>query len=118
VPIGFGLMAAAALVPGAVPEAAVLHAFSVGAVGTMMLAMMTRATLGHTGRALTADRPTVLVYVLVTVAAIARLAAALSPELYGVAIQVAGAGWMLAYGLYLASYGPKLCRSRVDGGPS
>lgn len=118
VPIGFGLMAAAAFAPGAVPEPAVLHAFSAGATGTMMLAMMTRATLGHTGRALTADRATVLVYLLVNLAAIARLAAALSPELYGVAIQVAGTGWILAFGLYLASYGPKLCASRVDGGPS
>lgn len=116
VPAGFALMAAAAFAPGMVPAAAVLHAFAAGAMATMMLAMMTRATLGHTGRALTADRPTVAVYVLVTASAVLRLAAALAPGLPVPALELAGGAWILAFALYLAIYAPMLCRPRVDGG--
>lgn len=116
VPVGFALMAAAALAPAAVPEAAVLHAFAVGAMGTMMLAMMTRATLGHTGRALVADRATTAVYLLVTAAAAMRVVAALVPALYAPAIPVSGAGWVLAFAVYLAAYAPMLCRRRLAPG--
>ncbi|GHD51872.1 short-chain dehydrogenase [Thalassobaculum fulvum] len=116
VPVGFALMAGAALAPEAVPEAAVLHAFAAGAMGTMMLAMMTRATLGHTGRALTADRATAAVYLLITVTAALRVTAALVPDLYGTAIALSGAGWIMAFGVYLLAYAPKLCRRRVAAG--
>lgn len=115
-PVGFALVAAAALAPGRVAEAAPLHAFAAGAMGTMMLAMMTRATLGHTGRALTADRATTAIYLLVTAAAVSRLVAALVPALYGPAIGLSGAGWILAFGLYLVAYAPKLCGGRLDSG--
>src|SRR3546814_9326130 len=83
-------MAAAALLPDRVPQLAVVHAFGAGAMGTMMLAMMTRATLGHTGRALSADRATVAVYLLVASSAVLRLVAALVPGFYAVAIELAG----------------------------
>ena len=62
------------MLPDNMPQAAVLHAFAIGAMGTMMLAMMTRATLGHTGRPLVADRATLLAYLLVNLSAVARLA--------------------------------------------
>jgi len=116
VPLGFALMAGAALAPAAVPEAAVLHAFAAGAMGTMMLAMMTRATLGHTGRPLTADRATTAVYLLITVTAALRVTAALVPDLSGTAIALSGAGWILAFGVYLLAYAPKLCRRRIGAG--
>jgi len=112
-PLGFGLMAAAALAPAAVPESVPLHAFGIGAMGTMMLAMMTRATLGHTGRALAADRATVAVYLLITAAAVLRLAAALVPELHATAVPLSGAGWMLAFGIFLLAYAPKLWGRRI-----
>src|SRR3546814_8863262 len=77
------------------------------------LAMMTRATLGHTGRALSADRATVAVYLLVASSAVLRLVAALVPGFYAVAIELAGGAWILAFAVFLAAYAPKLCGPRV-----
>ena len=64
-----------------VPLSAAIHALTAGAIGTMILAVMTRATRGHTGRDLSADRVTVLIYGLVTLAAITRVAAAFGCDL-------------------------------------
>jgi len=115
IPVGFALMAASSLDPAAVPQAAVRHAFGVGVVGTMTLAMMTRATLGHTGRALAADRATTAVYLLITATAVLRVAAVLVPSWYGPMVELSGAGWMSAFALYLAAYAPKLWGPRVGG---
>ena len=65
------------------PQSAAIHTLTAGAIGTMILAVMTRATRGHTGRDLSADRVTSLIYILVTLAAITRVAA------------VFGAGWTM-----------------------
>jgi len=80
----------------------------------MMLAMMTRATLGHTGRALTADRWTTAAYLLVTMATLLRVAVALVPDLHGVAVPLSGASWIAAFAIYLVAYAPKLLGPRVD----
>jgi uncharacterized protein involved in response to NO len=69
-----------ALLDANLPQSAAIHALTAGAVGTMILAVMTRATRGHTGRDLSADRITSLVYMLVTLAAIARVAAAFGAD--------------------------------------
>ncbi len=114
VPVGFALAAGAALAPAAVPEAAALHALGIVAAGTMMLAMMTRATLGHTGRALTADRWTTAVYLLVTAAAVLRVAAPLAADFYTATVGLARACWILAFAVYLLAYAAKLCGPRVD----
>ncbi|MEQ9334298.1 NnrS family protein [Thalassobaculum sp.] len=114
VPVGLALAAGAALMPELVPAAAVPHAFGVGAMGTMTLAMMTRATLGHTGRALVADRVTTAIYLLVTAAAVCRVLAALAPALAGHAVELSGGAWMLAFGLYAVAYAPKLWGRKVD----
>ncbi|MEQ8397562.1 NnrS family protein [Thalassobaculum sp.] len=115
VAIGFAFMAIHALAPDTVPQAAVQHAFGVGAIGTMTLAMMTRATLGHTGRALTADRGTAVIYLLVTAASVLRVTAALVPTVSTPMIDWSGVGWVLAFGLYLALYAPKLCGAAIRG---
>ena len=60
-----------------VPRSAAIHALTAGAIGTMILAVMTRATRGHTGRELSADGATSLIFVLVSLAAITRVAAAI-----------------------------------------
>ncbi|WP_374447828.1 NnrS family protein [Stella sp.] len=114
VAIGFALMTASLLAPGIVPRAATLHAFGAGAMATMMLAMMTRATLGHTGRALAADRATSAIYVLVTVAAVTRVGATLLPDLHQGGLVLSGLAWILAFALYAGAYGPKLWGPRVD----
>jgi uncharacterized protein involved in response to NO len=78
VPLGFVLVGAASL--DWVPASAGLHAWTAGAFGGMTLAVMSRASLGHTGRTLVASPATKLVYVLVFVAAVARICAALEPS--------------------------------------
>ncbi len=74
VPIGLALLGASILSP-AVPASAAIHALTAGAMATMILAVMTRATLGHTGRELKANAPTIFLYLLVTLGAALRVAA-------------------------------------------
>jgi uncharacterized protein involved in response to NO len=93
------------------PSGAPLHALTVGAIGTMTLAVMTRATLGHTGRPLTAGVTTVGIYLSVTLAAILRVAAPLSGESTVVLTSLAGVAWTAAFALYAIQYGPMLARS-------
>ncbi|MCK5777147.1 MAG: NnrS family protein [Rhodospirillales bacterium] len=87
------------------PESAGLHALTAGAMGGMILAVMTRATLGHTGRTLTADRCTTIIYTLANIGAAARVAAALSPVGYDNLLMLAGAAWIAAFGLFSIRYG-------------
>lgn len=100
-----------------VPGTAGLHALGAGAMGSMVLAVMTRATLGHTGRDLHAGGGTVLIYSLVTLGAALRVVAAWLPLDYLLAIKIAGALWGGAFLLFLALYGPKLLGPRPDGRP-
>jgi uncharacterized protein involved in response to NO len=75
VPIGFALLALGVLRPDILTALVALHAWTAGAVGTMTLAVMTRASLGHTSRALTASRPVQAIYIAVIFAALARIIA-------------------------------------------
>jgi uncharacterized protein involved in response to NO len=116
IPVGLGLLAAVQL--GApVPRSAAIHALTAGAMATMILAVMTRATLGHTGRELRANGATVLCYILVTVGALLRVTAPLGLLDYRVGMDVAGAAWIGAFLLFLGAYGPMLVGPRVDGKP-
>lgn len=90
-----------------------LHALTVGCFGTMILAVMTRATLGHTGRALTAGPSTTASYVLVTVAAVLRVAAHATPGAYLTLVALSGLAWIAAFAIFLIVYGPMLVRPRV-----
>ncbi len=98
----------------AVPAAAGIHALTSGAFGTMILAVMTRATLGHTGRALHADGATMAVYVLVTLAAILRVVAAWAGVWTMALLEAAAAAWVAAFALFVAHYAPMLVRPRTD----
>ncbi len=91
---------------------ATLHALTAGAIGTMTLAVMTRATRGHTGRPLVADRGTVAIYVAITLAAILRLGAPLTGDHYVPALTAAAAFWSMAYGLFALLYLPMLMGPR------
>jgi uncharacterized protein involved in response to NO len=97
-----------------VPAAAGIHALTSGAFGTMILAVMTRATLGHTGRALHADGATIAVYVLVTLAALLRVVAAWAGMWTMTLLEAAAAAWVAAFALFVAHYGPMLMRPRID----
>jgi uncharacterized protein involved in response to NO len=112
--IGFVLLAVSA-VAAAGTRGAAIHALTIGAIGTMALGLMSRASLGHTGRSLRAPTPVVVAYVLLSVAAVARLAAGWAQSLYPWLIALSGGVWMVAFALFLVSYGPILLRPRVDG---
>ncbi len=103
--IGISLIGLANLVL-AFADLAALHALTTGAFGTMMLAVMTRATLGHSGRGLTADRWTILIYGMVTLGAIGRVVSPLSPGQTW--LLVAGLIWAGAFLMFVLIYGPIL----------
>jgi uncharacterized protein involved in response to NO len=112
IPVGFALHACAVFHPELAPPSAGIHAWAIGAAGGMILAVMTRATLGHTGRALKASRWTVLIYVAVAVSAVARIAAALDPQRSLELLHLAAAGWIVAFAGFAAVYGPYLAKPR------
>ncbi|WP_171130316.1 MULTISPECIES: NnrS family protein [unclassified Ruegeria] len=85
------------------------HLWMAGAIGAMTLAVMTRATLGHTGRALTAGKATVAIFLCVFLAALMRL---LTPLHQGLST-LSGMFWLLAFGGFVLVYGPMLLRPKV-----
>ncbi|MEK9283919.1 NnrS family protein [Bradyrhizobium sp. ISRA442] len=111
VPLGFLLHAAAAF--GALPPSAGIHAWMAGAAGVMTLAVMTRASLGHTGQALTASWATQAIYVAIIIAAVARIAAAVWPAHGDVLLHVAACGWVAAFLGFAIAFGPLLLGSRL-----
>jgi uncharacterized protein involved in response to NO len=112
IPLGLALLAIAAGWDG-VPASGALHALTAGAVGTMTLAVMSRATLGHTGRALTAGAPLTAAYLLVTIAALARVVSSMLGAAAMPLLTVAAAAWIAAFVLFLAVCGPLLLTHRV-----
>ncbi|MGC2857516.1 NnrS family protein [Novispirillum sp. DQ9] len=116
--LGFALNAAHLLGADAVPAGAALHAFTAGAAGTLILGVMSRATLGHTGRALTADRLLTAAFVLVALAAAFRvLAPIFAPQWYLGAMVTGGVLWVAGYGLFVVRFAPMLTAPRADGRP-
>lgn len=105
VPIGLALAGLAAISPATVPPVAGLHALTAGAMGTMVLAVMTRASLGHSGRQLTANGRTMAIYALITVAALGRVAAAFMPTLWLPLLVISATAWIAAFGLFTLIYG-------------
>jgi uncharacterized protein involved in response to NO len=81
-----------------------------GAIGLMTLAVMTRATLGHTGQALTAGAGTVAIYLALILSVFTRVAAGMWPELSGPLHVMAGVFWNLAFGGFAVVYGALLLR--------
>jgi uncharacterized protein involved in response to NO len=106
VPIGFLLMGAAVLWPEHAPDSAGIHAWTAGAIGMMTMAVMTRASLGHTGQGLVASPMTQAIYACLLVAAILRIIAACTGSM--ALIHTSGTAWILAFGGFAAVYGPKL----------
>jgi uncharacterized protein involved in response to NO len=113
-PIHFALRAASEL--GAAPLSLAIHALTVGAIGGLTMAMMTRTARGHTGLPLRADRADVIAYVFVFGAALLRVFGPLAaPSLQIDWIAVSAVLWASAYGLYFIVYWPRLTAARRDG---
>ena len=125
--IGYGFLPLGALAMGATaiwPEsvgarigpAAAQHLWMAGAVGVMVLAVMSRATLGHTGRPLTATAGTTVLYICGIAAALARALADWLPVPPDLLYMVTAAGWIAAFGGYAILYGPALCQAHPKKG--
>jgi uncharacterized protein involved in response to NO len=93
-----------------------LHVLTMGAAGTMVVAVISRAALGHTGRPLQVDRRTAIAYGLLTAATIARAFGDTGLP-YEASVWIAGSLWVSAFALLLATYVPVLLQPRVDGRP-
>ncbi|HEY4343430.1 MAG TPA: NnrS family protein [Parvibaculum sp.] len=118
--IGYGWLAialltlgAANLAPDLVSAGAALHALTAGAIGVMTVAVMTRASLGHTGRPLTADGGTVAIYALINLGAALRVLAPALPFDYVHAVALAGALWSAGFILFAVKFGRYLIAPRV-----
>lgn len=95
------------------PESAGVHALAAGGMTTMILAVMTRASLGHTARELKASPLTVAAYFSVTFGAVVRVAASIGIGSYPLMLDIAGAFWGAALSLFLIVYAPILWRPRL-----
>ncbi len=116
IPVHLALRAAAEA--GWLAPSLATHALTVGAIGGLIIGMMTRTALGHTGRMLRAGRSETTSYVLVALAAVVRIAVPMwVPEATMYAVLVSAACWSAGFGLYAVTYWPVLTRSRVDGRP-
>jgi uncharacterized protein involved in response to NO len=93
-----------------------LHALTIGVAAAMILAVMTRASLGHTGRPLSASRLIGSAYILLSLAAVMRVfAPGLAPDAYRWSVMAAGTLWICAFAIFIMVYSPILLRPRVDG---
>ncbi len=118
--VGYGWLAAAllalggsVLVPQMVDAGAALHALTAGAIGVMTAGVMTRASLGHTGRKLAADGGTVTIFVLINLGAALRIAAPALPIDYVHGVALAGALWSAGFIVFVVKYGRYLVAPRV-----
>lgn len=103
VALGAALLGASILHP-VIPMPAAIHALSAGAMGTMIMAVMTRVLRGHTGRPLQADRITATIYLMVTIAAVLRVLAAFMGAM--ALFELSAFFWALGFGGFVLAYGP------------
>ena len=115
IPVGLVLLALAEL--NLVPLTAALHALTVGSMAGLILGMMTRTTLGHTGRKLATGKIELALYVLVQLGAVIRVLSALTGNAvwHDAGLGVASLCWSAAFILFVIGYGPFLLRARIDG---
>ena len=115
--VGLILRCLSAFVPG-MPPGVALHAITAGGIGVLCLAMMTRVTLGHTGRMLAIPRPMVWAMGALSLAVFLRvLGPLLVPSHYPLALGIAALFWSLSFAVYLFVYAGALVSPRVDGRP-
>lgn len=113
IPFGFALLALSEL--GYVTGSAALHVLTVGALAGLIMGMITRTALGHTGRALRAGRSELAMFVLVQAAVVLRFGAAVLPAWRDTGLVLATVCWSAAFLVYLAVYVPYLTAARADG---
>ena len=112
-PIGY-LLIAWSVFGSVYPASVALHALTMGGIGSMTLAMMTRVALGHTGRPLHAARLTVIAYIILTLAIGIRLLGPLTGQQYMRTVEFAAGGWILAFVIFVWVYWPILTQPRAE----
>jgi uncharacterized protein involved in response to NO len=112
VPLGALIVGASILWPAIVPLSGALHAWTTGAVGVMTLAVMTRTTRGHTGRAIVSTPATAFIYCAIVIAALARTMAPMLAGAYLDVLIVAAIAWTAAFATFALAYGPMLLSKR------
>ena len=116
IPVHLVLRAAAAL--GWLAPSAATHALTVGAIGGLIIGMITRTARGHTGRPLQADRYETACYLMVLLAALVRVfVPLLAPAMLLQAVVWSAVLWSAAFGLYFVRYWTVLTPPRLDGRP-
>jgi len=119
--VGYAWLAIGLLLAGAndfypvLPETSAWHALTVGAIGTMTLAVMTRSALSHTGRSPTAGPGTRAIYVLITASAVLRVLSPLAGDQAILVLTLSGAAWSGAFALFAVLYGGPLSQPRAHG---
>jgi uncharacterized protein involved in response to NO len=111
IPAGFFLAGLSAV--DALPASAGIHAWTAGAMGSMTIAVMTRAILGHTGRTLKASVGTQMIYAAILAAALARICASVATSQMDILLAVAAAAWVSAFFGFAALYGRALFTTRL-----
>ena len=111
-PLGALAVGAEVLSPGVLGMAGAQHLWMAGAIGVMTLAVMTRATLGHTGQPLTAGSGTTLLFVSIVAATLLRVGAGAVPAHAPLLHTASGLAWLGAFGGFVLLYGPLLLRPR------
>jgi uncharacterized protein involved in response to NO len=112
--VGYLLLAAAEL--GITTTSTAIHAIAVGGMSSLILGMITRTTIGHTGRLMRADHKEFIIFWAIQCAALARIVANFTPRhLRDALLIVAGATWAIAFVIYVILFGPFLCGPRLDG---
>ncbi|MEX2961797.1 NnrS family protein [Microbulbifer sp. TYP-18] len=111
--LGFFLAASAWSGVGPGTQSAAIHAFAVGGIGGLILSMISRVSLGHTGHKLSAPALMPVAFAALVISALARVFWAPVPSGFLLAV----AAWVLGYALFLRYYTPMLFRARPDGHP-
>ena len=101
-----------------IPSNHIWHLLTVGGMGGLILAMISRVSLGHTGRPLAPPKAMTLAYIFITLAALIRaLGPWVLPEKTMIFIDISGVFWLLAFGIFAVTYAPMLMSPRTDGRP-
>ena len=117
--IAYGLIVlGASYLMAEIPSNHIWHLLTVGGMGGLILAMISRVSLGHTGRPLSPPKAMTFAYALIALAALVRaLGPWILPEKSLLFIDISGTFWLLAFGIFVVTYAPMLMSARKDGRP-
>jgi len=115
--VGLILLGISYLIPK-IPSNHIWHLLTIGGIGGLILAMISRVSLGHTGRSLTPPKTMSLAFSLIIVSSLTRsIGPWLIPTNTAIFFDISGFCWMLSFGIFVYSYGPMLLTPRKDGRP-